>query len=205
MIDKAKLQTFISSPKTKKYALRTVFTIALIGVLGFFVLPPLVKSVLLDQLSQALHRPVAVDRVRINPYALSATLEGVLIGEREGSGTFASFDSLYMNLESSSLFRMGPVIGEVRLVNPKLKVVRLEQTRYNFSDLLDEFMAKPSTNDPVPAFSVNNIQLSGGAIEFDDRPLDGALPRGSRQTGGAGGGVRGDRQDRARCRRALRR
>lgn len=172
MIDRAKLQTFLASPKPKKYALRTALTFAAVGVLGFLVLPPLVKSVLLDQLSQALHRPVAVDRVRINPYALSATLEGVSIGEREGSGTFASFDSLYMNLESSSLFRMGPVIGEVRLVNPKLKVIRLEQTRYNFSDLVDEFMAKPSTNDPVPAFSVNNIQLSGGAIEFDDRPLD---------------------------------
>jgi len=171
MIDKAKLQALAKSPKTKKYTLRIFLAFVLVGVLGFFVLPPLVKSLLLDQLGQALHRPVAVSSVRINPYALSVTLEGVSVGEREGGETFASFDSLYVNLESMSIFRLGPVVGELRLVNPKLKVVRLSESRYNFSDLLDELMAKPSNNDPVPAFSVNNIQLSGGVIEFDDRPL----------------------------------
>ena len=171
MIDKAKLQALAQSPKAKKYTLRILLALVLVGVLGFIVLPPLVKSLLLDQLSQTLHRPVAVERVRINPYALSFTLEGVSVGEREGGESFASFDSLYVNLESSSLFRLGPVVGEVRLVNPKLKVVRVSVSRYNFSDLVDEFMAKPSNDDPVPAFSVNNIQLSGGVIEFDDRPL----------------------------------
>ena len=171
MIDKAKFQALVKSPKTRKYTLRIVLAFVIVGVLGFFVLPPLVKSVLLDQLTRALHRPVAVNSVRINPYALSATLEGVSIGEREGGETFASFDSLYVNLESMSIFRLGPVAGELRLVNPKLKVVRLSESRYNFSDLVDELMAKPSNNDPVPAFSVNNIQVTGGAIEFDDRPL----------------------------------
>jgi hypothetical protein len=171
MIDKAKLQALVQSPKTKKYTLRIVLAFVFVGVLGFFALPPLVKSVLLDQLGQALHRPVAVDRVRINPYALSLTLEGVSIGEREGGEQFASFDSLYVNLESSSIFRLGAVVGELRLVNPKLKVVRVSASRYNFSDLLDEFMARPRNDDPLPAFSVNNIQLSGGVIEFDDRPL----------------------------------
>ena len=171
MIDKAKLEALAKSPKAKKYTLRTLLAFVLVGVLGFFVLPPLVKSVLLDQLSQTLHRPVSVDRVHINPYALSLTLEGVSIGEREGGEQFAGFDSLYVNLESSSIFRLGLVIGEVRLVNPRLKLIRLSESRYNFSDLVDELMAKPATNDPVAAFSVNNIQLTGGAIEFDDRPL----------------------------------
>ncbi|MBS1227315.1 MAG: hypothetical protein H6R17_592 [Proteobacteria bacterium] len=171
MIDKAKIQALVKSPKTRKYTLRIALAFVIVGVLGFLVLPPLVKSVLIDQLGQALHRPVAVSSVRINPYALSVTVDGVSIGEREGGETFASFDSLYVNLESMSIFRLGPVVGELRLVNPKLKVVRLSESRYNFSDLLDELMAKPRTNDPVPAFSVNNIQLSGGVIEFDDRPL----------------------------------
>ncbi len=171
MIDKAKIQALAQSPKTKKYTLRLVLAFVFIGVLGFFVLPSLVKSALLDQLSQTLHRPVVVDRVRINPYALSVELEGVSIGEREGGEQFAGFDSLYVNLEASSLFRLGPVISEVRLINPKLKVVRVSASRYNFSDLLDEFMARPSNDDPVAAFSVNNIQLTGGVVEFDDRPL----------------------------------
>ncbi len=167
-----KLRTVLQSPKTKKYGLRIALAFVLVGVLGFFVLPPVVKWVVLDQLGKALHRPVTVKSVSINPYALSANLEGVAIQEREGGETFVSFDSLYLNLESASIFRLGPVIGEVRLVNPKLRVTRLADDRYNFSDLLDEFLAKPKNDDPVPPFSVNNIQLSGGVVEFDDRPVD---------------------------------
>jgi hypothetical protein len=172
MIDKARLQSVYRSPKTKKYGLRVLVAIAVIGLLGFFVLPPIVKSTLIEKLGETLHRQVVVKSVSINPYALSVTFEGVAIQEREGSETFASFDSLYLNLESTSVFRLGPVLGEVRLVNPKLRVVRLSDNRYNFSDLVDEFMAKPKNNDPVPPFSINNIQLSGGVIEFDDRPVD---------------------------------
>ncbi len=176
MINKEKLQalfmTALHSAKTKKYGLRLLVVFLLVGVLGFFVLPPFVKSTVLEKLGTALHRPVSVKSVSINPYALSVTLDGVSIKEREGDETFVGFDSLYLNLEFSSLFRGGPVLNEIRLVNPKLRIVRLSAERYNFSDLLDEFMAKPKSNDPTPAFSLNNIQVTGGVIEFDDRPVN---------------------------------
>ena len=172
MIDKAKLQTTLHSKKTKKYGVRILFAFVFVGIIGFFVLPTLLKSVLLDQLGKTLHRPVAVKSISINPYALSVTLEGFSILEPEGGEPFIRFDSLYLNLESTSIFRLGPVLGEVRLLNPKLRVVRLSDGRYNFSDLLDEFMAEPKNDDPIPPFSVNNIQITGGLIEFDDRPVD---------------------------------
>jgi hypothetical protein len=54
---------------------------------------------------------------------------------------------------------------------PALKVVRLPDGSFNFSDLIDEFMAAPPSDDPTPAFSVNNIQISGGKLEFDDQLL----------------------------------
>ena len=172
MIEKSKFQMAIQSPKTKKYGLRALLAIVLFSVLGFFVLPPLLKSVLLGQLSEALHRPVAVKDISINPYALTVSLEGFAIREREGEDNFVSFDRLFVNLESASLFRRGPVLGELRLENPKLRIVRQADNQYNFSDLLDEFMAKPKSDEPTPAFSLNNIQLLGGEVEFDDRLQD---------------------------------
>ena len=172
MIDKEKILTLLRSPKTKKNAIRFLVTFLIIGVLGGLVLPPFVKSTLLDQLGKALHRPVSVKSVSINPYALSVTLEGVSVLEPDGNAPFVTFDSLYLNLESSSLFRGGLVLGEIRLLNPKLKIVRLQEQRYNFSDLLDEVMAKPKSEGPSTPFSLNNIQISGGVVEFDDRPVD---------------------------------
>ena len=172
MIDNAKIQSALKSPRTRKYGLRLVIAFVLVGVLGFLVLPPVLKHVLLGQMSEALHRPVAIKSISINPYALSATLEGFEIKEREGAETFVGFDSLYVNLQSSSLFRWGPVVNEIRLVNPKFHVVRVGENRFNFSDLLDELTAKPSEPGPTPRFSINNIQISGGVVEFDDRVVD---------------------------------
>ena len=168
---KPKLKLVIQPAKVKKYALRILAVITLVGLIGFFVLPPIVKSVVLDKLAEALHRPVTLKRVSINPYTLSVSLESVAIHERDGKAVFAGFDSLYLNIESSSLFRRGLVVGEIRLVNPKLNIVRLSDKRYNFSDLVDEMAAKPKSNEPAPFFSLNNIQLSGGEIEFEDQPV----------------------------------
>ncbi len=172
-IDKEKILTAWHHRKTRQYVLVTLAAFLLVGVLGFFAAPPLVKSLLVEKLAAILHRPVTIKSVSINPYALSVTVDGLAIAERDGSQEFVSFDSLYLNLESTSLFQGGPVFSEVRLVNPKISLVRFPDRRYNFSDLVDEFVAKPKSNDPTPLFSVNNIQLTGGTIAFDDRPAGG--------------------------------
>jgi TctA family transporter len=67
MIDKTALVTALRSPKTRKYGLRALVVFCAIGVIGFFVLPLVVKSLLLENLGEALHRPVSVQRVSINP------------------------------------------------------------------------------------------------------------------------------------------
>lgn len=53
-------------------ALWGVGAVALVGVAGFLVAPPLVKSVAETKLSELLHRPVSIEGLSINPYALSA-------------------------------------------------------------------------------------------------------------------------------------
>ncbi|MDR1935445.1 MAG: DUF748 domain-containing protein [Candidatus Accumulibacter sp.] len=139
--------------------------------MGFWALPPIVRHVAANKLSEALHRPVSIRGVGINPFALSLTVEGVDVKQGEGGESFAGFESLYLNLQASSLFRWGLVIDEIRLAGPKIRVVRLAENRYDFSDLIDEFMAGPNETEdgPPPAFSLNNIQISGGTFEFDDR------------------------------------
>jgi uncharacterized protein involved in outer membrane biogenesis len=173
MVNISKIKGLLHSRRVKKYALGILSFIVLVGVVGFFIIPPIVKSIVLDQLGAALHRPVKIRSISVNPYNLSVSLDGVTVHERQGSETFAGFDTLYLNVESSSLFRGGLVVGEIRLVNPKLNIVRLADNRYNFSDLLDAFLAKPKpkTNEPAPLFSLNNIQISGGEVSFEDQPV----------------------------------
>src|SRR5215831_4500644 len=52
------------------------------AVLGFLVAPALIKPALERKLSAALDRNVSIARLDINPFAGSATLHDVSIGER---------------------------------------------------------------------------------------------------------------------------
>ena len=171
MTDESKNQTGLQMSRVRKYGLRLVIAFAVVNVLGFFALPPLVKYILVDQMSKALDRQVTIEDLRINPYKLSATVEGLGIREKESEEVFAGFDSLHVDLQASSLFRWGAVVREIKLANPRFHIVRVAENRYNFSDLLDKFTAEPKTEDAgsATAFSLNNIQISGGAVGFDDR------------------------------------
>lgn len=156
----------------RKYGLWLLLVVLSVSLLGFLVLPPILKSILVDELAAALHRPVKIASVRFNPYVLSVQIDGFAIEEKEGGDQVLGFDRLYVNLESSSLFRGGPVISELQLAGPRLKLVRLADGRFNFSDLIDEFLARPDSNQSTPSFAVSNIQITGGQLEYDDLVLD---------------------------------
>ncbi|MDR2452048.1 MAG: DUF748 domain-containing protein [Candidatus Accumulibacter sp.] len=170
MTDKTNLRAVLSS-RPLKYGCWAIGAVALFAVLGFAAAPPIAKHVAVNKLSEALHRPVSIRRVAINPFALTLEVEGLDIGEREGGASFAGFDSLFVNLQASSLFRWGLVVDEIRLVGPRFHVVRLAENHYSFSDLVDEFATAPKgeKKDGPSAFSLNNIQISGGSVDFDDR------------------------------------
>jgi len=164
------LKALAGKPFLKRYVLWVAVALASFAVIGFLILPPIVKSVLVKQLSEKLHRPVEIRTIRINPFALSVRVEGFSMKDRAGSGPFLSFEELYLDLQASSLVRGGPVLREILLRSPSVTVVRNEDLTYNFSDLLDEFASKPSGKDKPLRYSLNNIRIVGGSVDFDDRP-----------------------------------
>jgi uncharacterized protein involved in outer membrane biogenesis len=152
-----------------RWALWGAGVFALVGVVGFLLAPPLVRSVAQSTLSDLLHRPVSIEGVSINPYALSAEVRGFRMQERDSDATAASFTSLYVNVELESLFRGGVVVEELKLVEPVVSVVRLEGRRFNWSDVIDEILNKPDDGSSSH-FAVNNIRVEKGRIDFDDKP-----------------------------------
>lgn len=159
--------------RLKKIMIGLVVLLAVIGVTGFFIAPPIVKSVMVKKLSEALKRPVSIQQIRINPYLLAATIRGLEIREPSGSELFASFDELYVNLDSFSVFRGALVITDIKLIRPYARVIRNANATYNFSDLL----VKPAAQDKGPEkkaapfyFSLSNIRIEGGSLDFQDGP-----------------------------------
>jgi hypothetical protein len=156
------------SGRLRRIALWLVGIVLAFGLFGYFAGPPLAKSLLVSQLSKELGREVSIGSIDVNPYALSARVADVSVKEA-GGREVAGFDELFVNLSGFSLFQWGAVVDEIRLSGPRLSVVRLDEGRYDISDLLDKWLA-PSEPSPTPRFSLNNIQVSGGKLVFDDKP-----------------------------------
>jgi len=154
----------------RKILIWTAAVLAIFALVGFFVVPPILKSVLTKQLTATLHRDVSIREVRVNPFTLSATLRGFTVKEPKGPETFVSFEELYVNLESTSFFRWGVVVKEFRLTKPFIRVVRHQDESYNFSDLLEGQTAQQGPPAKPLRFSVNNIRIVDGGADFQDDP-----------------------------------
>ena len=138
-------------------------------LVGFFAVPPLLKSILIKQLSKNLHRDVSIHKVRFNPYTLSIKVEGFQVKERMSSETFVSCEEIFLNLQSLSVIRRALVLQEINIKDPYLKLNRHEDGSYNFSDLMATKASATEKGKRPFHFSLNNIKIEKGNIDFGDK------------------------------------
>src|SRR5690349_548120 len=93
----------ISSWRRRKWLRRSVYAIIVYTVVGFLILPPIVRVIAVKQLSKELNREVTIEKIRLNPFALSVAVRGLLIKDKDGQ-PFVSWDEVYVNFQISSLF-----------------------------------------------------------------------------------------------------
>ena len=159
-------------PRAKKILIGLVILFAVFTLVGFFALPPIVKSILTKQLSQNLHREVTIDQIKINPYTLSISVRGLTIKDKGSSETFVSLGEIFLNFQTLSALRLAVIFSEIRLTQPYIKITRNQDESYNFSDLMEKKEPKPPEKEkPKPLrFSLNNIRIENGSIDFWDSP-----------------------------------
>ncbi len=117
-----------------------------------------------------LHRSVNIDKIKFNPYTLVFEIQGMSVKDNKGPGAFVSLRSFMVDMEWASLFKVAPVIREVKLANPSVRIIRLEDGTYNFSDLMKGGGHEGNKGKPL-AFSISNIQVKDGMVVMDDRPV----------------------------------
>ncbi len=164
------VKALVNKPVIRRFVLWPAVAVAVYAIVGFFLLPLIARSVLVKQLAETLHRPVTIEAIRINPFALSARVEGFSMKDRDGTGPFVAFEKLYLNLQVASIVRGGPVLREISLHSPSVTLIRNEDSTYNFSDLFGGGASGPSEEKKPLRYSLNNIRIVGGSVDFDDRP-----------------------------------
>lgn len=159
--------------RLKKIIIGLMVFLILFTVMGFFVVPPVAKSILVKKMSQELQRDIAIEKITFNPFRFTLTAQGFVIRERDKQETFVSFREMFVNLEGMSLLKKAVIIDEFRLTGPYVHLVRLKDGSYNLSDLLVKMKKEPQEKDTPPLrFSVNNIRIEAGKVVFQDAPRD---------------------------------
>ncbi len=158
-------------PKRAKWFRRIVIAFALYTIVGFFVVPAVIKSQMLKRLPVLTKRQAAVEQVKFNPYALSLTIRGFSLKETNGD-VFTSFDEFYANFQPiASLFKWHLVFDEISLKKPFAQITYREDGTFNFGNLI---MNSAPTNAPAAApqpplrLTIYNLNVTNGAVAFAD-------------------------------------
>ena len=134
------------SPRKRKPASWAVGLLLVYTVVGFLILPLIVRSGAVKQISKRLDRDVSIENVKINPFVLSCTVRGLLIKDKDGE-PFVSWDEVFVNFQLSSFLGHAWVFKEISTSKPFVRVQMNKDYTFNFSDILAKF----ATNAPAVA------------------------------------------------------
>jgi hypothetical protein len=161
------------SPRHRRWLIAVATGLVIFSVVGFFVLPPIIKSQVQKRLSAELGRTVTLGKVRVNPYLLSLTLNDFDIREKDGRNSFLGWNRLYVRFDAlPSLFGEW-VLGEIELDGFHGGVVINSDGSFNFSDLLAKFAAstpKPlaAPEKPLRPVRVGSLKVTNARVDFSD-------------------------------------
>ena len=159
------------APRKRKFVLWICGLLLFYAVAGFFILPPIVRSVAVKQISQQLDREVSIESVKINPFVLSATIRGLLIKDKDGE-PFVSWDEVYVNFQLASFFGRAWVFKEISTSKPFVRVQMNKDYTFNFSDIITKFStntAPAASGPPKPlVLHVDRLHIGGAATTVAD-------------------------------------
>ena len=137
-----------------------------IVALAWLAVPRIVHDQLEARLGESLKRTTSIGAVDFNPFTLRVVLHDVAVAGRDGAAPLFTADEIAADVSSASLWHRAPVFDALRVVRPSIALSRDAGGRYSIQDLIDEAAAAPDR--PMPAFSLNNIEVVDGAVAFDD-------------------------------------
>ncbi|MHB0982347.1 MAG: DUF748 domain-containing protein [Thiobacillus sp.] len=137
-------------------------------VFGFFLVNPLAQKLLPWIGEEKLASRLSAAEVRFNPLTLEATVDNLRLAEMNGA-PLAGFDRLYLNLETTGLFRWAWRIQDIQLGRPHATLEVRPGGKLNWAALiarLNEDKKPPS--DTIARLLIDHIKIDNGDIEYID-------------------------------------
>lgn len=162
-----------------------VLVIALTILAKVLITPERVRSTVLPIAQDALGREVALGAIEVSLFS-GISLKDLAVKEKAGDENFVSAGTVVLRYQFWPLLFMQVVVDEVRLEQPKIRVVRLADGAFNFDDLLQGKgevkdasapRAQASAAEGAPInLTVSKVSLSGGELLFIDQKINPQAP-----------------------------
>ena len=135
---------------------------------GFFLVNPLAQKLLPGIGEDKLASRLTVDEVKFNPFTLEATVRGLKLAEPDGK-PLAGFERLYVNLETTGLFRWAVRVADIQLDKPGARFEVSRDGRLNWQTLIDKLAEdKSPPSESMVRLLVDHIKISDGDIDYID-------------------------------------
>jgi hypothetical protein len=161
------------SPRRRKLLFWVAGLLLGYAVAGFLILPPIIRAVAVKQLSRQLDRQVSIQTVKLNPFALSIAIRGLLISDKDGE-PFVSWDEVYVNFQISSFLGHPWIFKEISVTQPFARVQMNPDGTFNFSDLIAKFSptnapaAPPKTPAQPAALWIGRLLITNATVSVTD-------------------------------------
>jgi hypothetical protein len=149
------------------------------ALLGFVVAPVVGRRVAERELGAWLGRRVTIGRLRVNPFALSVTIDDLRVFEADGRTRFVEAARLFADVQAASLLRRALVVRELRVESPRVRLVRARAAAdplagFNFADLARRLRAPPGRAGPGgpprgPRLVLEGVRVLDGEVRYEDR------------------------------------
>jgi hypothetical protein len=158
----------------RRYLIALAVILALIGVYavaGFWAVPHFARSSAQSFVKTHYGRALSIGDIRFNPFTLKLDIANVSLPDADGK-PLLSFGHLHVDLQLSSLWRLGPSFHEILLDKPYVRAVIRHDGELNLADLGKGFPAAPQTPPPQPSkpirLYIGRLAVTGGSSTFED-------------------------------------
>ncbi len=146
--------------------------VAVYAAAGFWLVPKILRSKAESFVADNYQRKLSIGEIRFNPFKFQLDVDRFSMPDADGK-PLASFDSLLVNLELSSLWRRGASFKEIAIRQPYVRPVIRAGGELNFADLAKAFPEEPQAKaaepeEPVRLF-IEHFQMIAGHAHFEDR------------------------------------
>jgi len=144
-----------------------------IVLIGFYMLPGLLKSKIPDIIRQQTGREAAIANIRFDFFPLRVHLNGFAIKEHDGR-PFAAFDTFFVQVNAlESIKQSALVIDKILLSKPFVRIAQQKNGVFNFQDLSKNKGESSSSSKAFP-LSITQIALTEGKLTWEsalDNPI----------------------------------